>query len=74
MKKIFCIILYLIFCCAIVYGINIDFSWSLGEIGIENTSFETKINSFFSVLNIYWIGYSGGIRPVIPETSDHQIR
>ena len=61
MRKYFILTCFFILFCAVSYGINIDFSWSLGEIGIENTNFETKINSFFSVLNFYWMERNTGL-------------
>jgi len=61
MKKEVCLILLLFLCIAVVYGFDVDFTWSLGDIGIVNFNFEKNINVHFSILSFNWIEKNTGI-------------
>jgi hypothetical protein len=64
MKKPICILMLLL-CCATVYGIDIDFTWSAIDIGFENVTNEEKyVHWHFSradFLNLSWIETNTGL-------------
>ena len=60
MKKYFYLAL-LLFLYSTLHGFNIDYAFSLGEIGIENFNFENNIGVNFSIFNFSWIEKNTGI-------------
>jgi hypothetical protein len=62
MRKIICVVVLLAICCIGIYGAdNIDYTWSLGDIGIANINFERNVSYSFSILNWSWIEMNTGL-------------
>jgi hypothetical protein len=61
MRKTMCVIMLLALCGAGAYGLDMDFSWSLADIGIGNINFERNVSYYFNILNFKWVELNTGL-------------
>jgi len=61
MKKAICFIVLLAICCSVIYGFDVDFSWSFGYIKVANSNFENNVNFHLGLLNFNWIEKNTGL-------------
>jgi hypothetical protein len=60
MRKMIGIVLLLILCCATAYS-DIDYSWSLLDIGLENIDLKKEIHWRWNFLNLSWVETNTGL-------------
>jgi hypothetical protein len=61
MRIFICVVILLVLSGMGIYGLDVDYTWSLGDIGIANFNFERNVGYSFRILNWNWIEKNTGL-------------